>query len=81
MGCGGLKNKKGSHGRSKTFPGKCSRSLNRMEFIPGLNSLPQAFIIFVIKIIIKKEISMKILSEFVSKLMKPSSSMLLPALM
>ena len=76
---GGLKSKQGSCGWSRNFPRKCFRSLNRMEFIPGLSSLSQAFLIFIMKIIMKKT-SVKILSEFVSKLMKPSSSMFLLAL-
>ena len=76
---GGLKNKRGSCGWNRNFPRKCFRSLNRTEFIPGLSSLSQAFLIFVMKIIMKKT-SMKILSEFVSKLMKTSLSMFLLAL-
>ena len=69
---GGLKNKQGSCGWSRNFPRKCFRSLNRMEFIPGLSSLSQAFLIFVMKIIMKKT-SVKILSEFVSKLIYVST--------
>lgn len=63
---------------TKNFLVKCFRSLNRMKFIPGVRTLPHAFIFI---IIIGKDVLIKILSEIFSKLMMTNSSMLLPALM